>query len=86
MADHVNISDPTDYGNRMSWEHRLEMEIMRVRLEAAQKERDHWKTNLEAVFTRIRRGDEVWIYDTDGSRIIVRAEPLPVAPSEGVEP
>lgn len=70
MPDHINISDPTSIYNRMAWEHRLERETTKAALSHAQMERDHWRDNLEAIFTRARAGKEFWLTDDQGHRII----------------
>jgi len=79
MPDHINISDPTSVYNRLSWEHRLERETAKAALAHAQMERDHWRDNLEAVFTRARKGQSFWLTDDKGHRIICGPLPDPDA-------
>lgn len=73
MGDHINISDPTSSITRMGWEHRLEKSILLTKLEQAERERDHWRDQIAAIFTRIRCGDDVWLTDDEGGRIVVGA-------------
>lgn len=68
MADHINIASP-DYED-LHWRHRLEVAKLEAELSVVRMERDHWRNNLEAIHTRIARGDEFWL-SIDGERVVV---------------
>lgn len=88
MADHINIHCP-DYGDR--WATRLHILKLEAEIKNLQAERDQYRNDLEAIFTRIERGDEVWLYPSKGERVSVIRKPdapqsppiPPVAAKEG---
>lgn len=73
MADHINIADPNPRGDY--WGSRLFIAKLEAELKCAQAERDHYRDNLDAVFTRIARGDVAHLHYRDGSVIRIMAEP-----------
>lgn len=75
MADHVNISDPDGYPDE--WRHRLAVAKLEAELKVTQLERDHYRRELDAVFTRISRGDDAELHYRDGKVIRIAAAPLP---------
>jgi len=77
MADHVNIIQIERFDQH--WDDRLahdkikaELEIMTMRFQQAQ-------SNLDAIFTRIRRGDDVELHYRNGDVIRVVRAPDPDA-------
>lgn len=72
VADHINIANPDN--DRGHWQHRLHVAKLEAELKVAYAERDHYRDNLEALHTRIGRGDEVWL-QIGGEKIIVAAAP-----------
>ncbi len=81
MADHVNIADPDSRGNY--WGDRLFIAKLEAELKCAQAERDHYRDNLDAVFTRIARGEEAQLNYRDGSVIRIAAASPPKTEGEG---
>lgn len=77
MPDHINISNPD--GGERHWDHRLQVAKLEAELKVTQAERDHYRSNLEALHTRIGRGDEVWL-NIDGEKVIIG--PIPPASKE----
>lgn len=79
MADHVNINEP-------SWDRRWEDRLRVMKLEAEVKnlsdERDSYRRDLEAIFTRIGRGDHAELHFTDGQCVRIIAEPPATEGSE----
>lgn len=77
MPDHINISNP-DRDVRY-WEHRLEVAVLETRIRVLESERNHYRDQLEAIHTRIGRGDDCWLQINGEkvviSRIIETAEP-----------
>lgn len=73
MADHINISWP-----RQLWE--MEDRVAKAKLEAEmrvlQTAYEAMASNLDAIFTRIARGDQVELHYPDGKVILVtKAKP-----------
>lgn len=84
MADHSNIHEP-NYAAREEWRARVEVEKLKLALSWAEKERDHYRDNLDAIFTRIARGDHVDLYYGDGSHIRLTQPPATPSDKEGGE-
>jgi len=81
MADHSNINEPT-YRAREDWAARVEVEKLKLALQWTEKERDHYRSNLEAIFNRIGRGDHVDLYFDDGTHVRLE-RPTPTTPPDG---
>ena len=75
MASHINIQQIERFDTNWDWaladlKAKAELEIMTKRFEQA-------ASQLDAIFTRIARGDEVELHYRDGSVIRVGATPSP---------
>lgn len=73
MADHNNIRSPRD---RMDLEERLQRERLEAELTVLREAYDDLRGDLDAIFTRIGRGDQVDLQFPDGEIVtITRARP-----------
>lgn len=69
MADHINIRHP-DEAER-GWRHMEMVKLLETKLEIANQRIEALEKDLDAIFTRARRGDEVWLYKGD-LKIVVK--------------
>lgn len=84
MADHINISEIARFDS--SWETRLAFDKLKAELAIMTQRFEQAQSHLDAIFTRIARGDEVKLYYTRGGVVRVgRLDPLPTgtAPQSG---
>ena len=73
MPDHINIKEP---GYSDFWNNRLRILKLEAEIKNLEAERDKYRSDLEAIFTRIGRGDEVWLYpEGGGGRIEIIRKP-----------
>jgi hypothetical protein len=74
MADHINISQIDRFDSR--WDDRLAYEKLKVELDIMTKRFEQAQSNLDAIFSRVARGDEVELHYRDGAVVrIGRLEP-----------
>jgi hypothetical protein len=73
MADHINISERNQ--RQSDWARIVEVEKLKVEVIWAEKRADAMVRDLEAIFTRIGRGDTVQLHYENGTMIEVSATP-----------
>ncbi len=71
MADYHNINEPRRFDG--DWDGMLEREKLKTELSVANKRIDALVNDLDAIFTRIQRGDTVTLYYRKGEAIEVGA-------------
>ena len=59
MADHINIRHPNE--RHRDWQHLKQVALLKTELEIAEKRILQLDGDLDAIFTRIKRGDPVWL-------------------------
>ena len=69
MADHINITHPDD--NERGWRHMEQVTLLKAQLDIANKRIVTLESDLDSIFTRAQRGDEIWLCRGD-AKIIVR--------------
>jgi hypothetical protein len=74
MADHININEPGRFDREL--DHQIAAAKAQVDLTFANKRADALARDLDAIFTRIGRGDEVELHYADGRRIVIFAPPI----------
>lgn len=71
MADHINIAAPR---KRYELEERLQREQMQTEIRVLQEAYDSLASDMDAIFTRIARGEQAELHYPDGQVIpITRA-------------
>ena len=70
---HMNISDPNS--NSGSWREMLEVAKLKAEIDVLRRERDHYQSNLESIFDRIKAGEGVYLQYRSGERIWIVAKP-----------
>lgn len=73
MADHINISERSQRGS--DWATIVQIEKLKVEVLWAEKRAEAMIRDLEAIFTRIGRGDTVQLHYENGTVIEVSATP-----------
>lgn len=69
MNDHVNIQHPDSY--RRMVEEKSEIEALKVRIKILEQANAGLSSNLDAIFNRIARGDQVELHYPDGSVVLI---------------
>ncbi|MGH6977900.1 MAG: hypothetical protein ACRED4_01180 [Brevundimonas sp.] len=73
VVSHMNISDPNS--NSGVWREMLEVGKLKAEIDVLRRERDHYQSNLESIFDRIKSGEEVYLQYGSGERIWIIAKP-----------
>ena len=73
MADHINIVEPSK--RERQWCHMLTTEKLKTEITVANSRIMSLEGDLDAIFTRIKRGETVKLYYDDGSMIEIAAKP-----------
>lgn len=76
MADHINIVEPSK--RERQWEHMVAVEKLKAELSISGQRVLSLESDLDAIFTRIKRGETAKLYYADGTMIEVAALPTPV--------
>lgn len=71
MSSHINISDPER--DERNWAHMRQIDALKAELKTAYAERDHYMSNLSAIFTRIERGEHAELHYANGDVIRIGA-------------
>lgn len=71
MSDHSNINHPDDEENRDH--NRKEVSYLKADVERLEAMVRHLRSDLDAIFTRVGRGDTVDLYCQDGTHIEICA-------------
>jgi hypothetical protein len=75
MADHINISEPDQYGQVYGLRKRVAM--LEAELAFVSQWKDALIADLDALFTRIGRGEECILYYRNGETITIIPKPKP---------
>lgn len=68
MPDHINIRHPDE--RERAWRHMKDVALLKTELDIAGKRIMELEADLESIFTRIKRGDAVWLCHGDDKIII----------------
>lgn len=75
MADHCNINEARQFDR--DWDVMVQDAKLKLELEWANKRIQHLVSNLDAIFTRIGRGDTAYLYYSNGNVVEIMAVPTP---------
>lgn len=70
MSDHINIHE-RGYRHRDAQRYRLQLAQIEAELKLVKDERDQYASDLDAIFTRIARGDPVELHLAEGDDVFI---------------